>query len=64
MTVNGESRAFRDGLTLLELLDEVKIDARAAAVMVGEEVYRPGRIPDVALKESDVIEIVSMMQGG
>jgi thiamine biosynthesis protein ThiS len=64
MTVNGESRAYREGLTLLGLLEDVRIDARAAAVMVGEEVYRPGRIPDVALKESDVIEIVSMMQGG
>jgi thiamine biosynthesis protein ThiS len=64
MTVNGESRAYREGLTLLELLEDVQVDARAAAVMVGDEVYRPGRIPDVALKESDVIEIVSMMQGG
>ena len=43
---------------------ELKVDARAVAVMVGEEVYRPGRIPDVALTEGDVIEVVSMMQGG
>ncbi len=64
MTVNGESREYRTGLTLFALLEDVKVDARAAAVMVGEEVYRPGRIPDIALKESDVIEIVSMMQGG
>jgi len=64
MTVNGEARTYRPGLRLLGLLDELKVDARAVAVMVGEEVYRPGRIPDVALAEGDVIEVVSMMQGG
>jgi thiamine biosynthesis protein ThiS len=64
MVVNGESREYRPALTLHQLLDELQVDGKAAAVMVGDEVYRPGRIPDVALSESDVIEIVSMMQGG
>jgi thiamine biosynthesis protein ThiS len=64
MTVNGESRAYRPGLMLHALLEELKVDARAVAVMVGQEVYRPGRIPDVALSDGDVIEVVSMMQGG
>jgi thiamine biosynthesis protein ThiS len=64
MTVNGESRDYRPGLTLRALLTELSVNERAAAVMVGDEVYRPGHIPDVALKQSDVIEIVSMMQGG
>jgi thiamine biosynthesis protein ThiS len=40
------------------------VDERAVAVMVGDEVYRPGRIPDVALDDRDVIEVVQMMQGG
>jgi thiamine biosynthesis protein ThiS len=64
MVVNGESREYRPALSLHQLLDELQVDGKAAAVMVGDEVYRPGRIPDVALSESDVIEIVSMMQGG
>ena len=64
MTVNGERRAHRDGITLLALLRELHVDARAVAVMVGDEVYRPGHIPDVALDDRDVIEVVQMMQGG
>jgi sulfur carrier protein len=64
MMVNGESRAHRPGLKLHALLSELQVDARAVAVMVGDEVYRPGKIPDVALREGDVIEVVSMMQGG
>ena len=64
MIVNGETRSYRPALTLHELLAELSVDGKAAAVMVGDEVYRPGRIPDVALSADDVIEIVSMMQGG
>ena len=64
MIVNGESRDYRPGLGLHELLADMKVDGRAVAVMVGEEVYRPGRIPDVTLSETDVVEVVSMMQGG
>ncbi len=64
MIVNGESREYRQGLGLHELLAEMNVDGRAVAVMVGEDVYRPGRIPDVALREGDVVEVVSMMQGG
>jgi thiamine biosynthesis protein ThiS len=64
MIVNGETRSYRPALTLHELLEELNVDGKAAAVMVGDEVYRPGRIPDVALSADDVIEIVSMMQGG
>lgn len=64
MTVNGERRAHRAGLTLHTLLDELHVDARAVAVMVDDEVYRPGRIPDVRLEDNTVIEVVQMMQGG
>jgi thiamine biosynthesis protein ThiS len=64
MMVNGERKAFRAGLRLHALLEELKVDGRSVAVMVGEAVFRPGRIPDVALKDEDVVEVVSMMQGG
>lgn len=64
MFVNGESREYRAGLGLHALLDELRVDPRLVAVMVGDEVYRPGKVPDVALHEGDVIEVVQMMQGG
>ena len=64
MVVNGELRDYRPGLRLLGLLEELAVDPRLVAVMVGEDVYRPGKVPDVALGEGDVIEVVQMMQGG
>ena len=64
MTVNGQSHAWREGLTLHALLAELRVDPRRVVVMRGDDVHRAGRIPDVALAESDVVEIVTMMQGG
>ena len=36
----------------------------SGVVMHGDEIYRVGRVPDVPVAERDVIEIVTMSQGG
>jgi len=64
MIVNGREREHRDGLTLHALLEELKIDRGKVAVMRGDDVWKRGSIPDVPLAKADVIEIVTMMQGG
>ena len=64
MIVNGQRHAYRDGLTLHALLAELSVDRRAVVVMHGDEIYRMEKIPDAPVGEPDVIEIVTMMQGG
>ena len=64
MYVNGETYSYRDGLTLHALLAEVGVDQRQVVVMQGDDIHRAGAIPDAPVHESDVIEIVTMMQGG
>ena len=64
MIVNGRERAYRDGLTLHALLDELDVDRRKVVVMRGDDVWKRGTVPDVPLAQADVIEIVTMMQGG
>ena len=64
MRVNGQPYSYREGLTLRELLAELKIDSRTVAVMHRDEIYRPGEMPDAPLAEADTLEIVTMMQGG
>jgi thiamine biosynthesis protein ThiS len=64
MTVNGRQYAHRDGLTLHRLLDELAVDQRLVVVMHGDEIHRAGKIPDAPLAERDVVEIVTMAQGG
>jgi sulfur carrier protein len=64
MTVNGKRRDYRPGLTLHRLLEEMQADPRMVVVMHGEEIYRAGQIPDAELNERDVVEVVTMAQGG
>jgi len=64
MRVNGEVYLFREGLTLHALLNELKVDRRTVAVMRGDDIYRGERVPDVPLADPDIVEIVTMMQGG
>ena len=64
MTVNDSRMDYRPGLTLHKLLNDLKVDPRMVVVMHGEEIYRAGRIPDAVLNERDVLEIVTMSQGG
>ena len=64
MYVNGEQHAHRDGLTLHALLAELQVEPGMVVVMHGDEIYRAGAIPDVPVAAPDVIEIVTMMQGG
>ena len=64
MTVNGKRYEHRPGLTLHRLLDEMKADQRMVVVMHGEEIHRACQIPDSPLQERDVVEVVTMAQGG
>jgi thiamine biosynthesis protein ThiS len=64
MYVNGTCREWRGGLTLHALLSELKVEPRAVVVMHGEKIYKRGAVPDAPLAPDDVIEVVTMMQGG
>jgi len=64
MYVNGEQYAHRDGLTLHVLLAELQVEQGAVVVMHDDKLYGAGKIPDVPVSAPDVIEIVTMMQGG
>ena len=64
MTVNGKLYEHRPGLTLHRLLDEMQADQRMVVVMHGEEIYHAGQIPDAPLADKDIVEVVTMAQGG
>lgn len=64
MYVNGARHPAREGMTMHALLAELEIDPCAVAVLHGERTYKRGAVPDAPLADGDVIEIVTMMQGG
>jgi thiamine biosynthesis protein ThiS len=64
MILNGREYEFREGMTLHALLAELGAKPRNVVVMHGQHIHRRGEIPDAAVARDDVIEIISMMQGG
>ncbi|HEX9483440.1 MAG TPA: sulfur carrier protein ThiS [Gemmatimonadaceae bacterium] len=64
MRLNGDPYPCRPGLTLRALLEELSIEPRMVVVMHGDQIHRGGKVPDAPIAENDVVEIVTMMQGG
>lgn len=62
--VNGEEKEVSDGLSLVELLDALKVDRARVAVEVNAEVVRRARHAEVKLKGGDQVEIVTFVGGG
>jgi sulfur carrier protein len=62
--LNGETRMFLEGISILELLEGLKIDRNRVAVEVNLNII-PRRLHDeTKLKENDKVEVVSFVGGG
>ena len=61
--LNGEARPL-EGRPLREVLEELGVDLERVAVLVNEEAFSGRELPLHVLKEGDVVEVVSLMQGG
>ncbi|RTH00692.1 thiamine biosynthesis protein ThiS [Thermus scotoductus] len=61
--LNGEAKPL-EGKTLREVLEELDVDLSRVAVLLNEEAYLGWELPHHVLKEGDVVEVVTLMQGG
>jgi sulfur carrier protein len=64
VTLNGESRDLRDGLTVAELLDELGVRARRIAVEINLNLLGRDDYGQRALCDGDVVEVVQFVGGG
>jgi sulfur carrier protein len=64
VTVNGEARELRDGVTVDELVGELGLQARRIAVEINLDVLPRAEYTARALHEGDVVEIVHFIGGG
>jgi thiamine biosynthesis protein ThiS len=64
VTLNGEARHLRDGLTVAELVGELGLPARRIAVEVNLDILPRDDYTRHALREGDVVEIVQLVGGG
>ncbi|HEX7380224.1 MAG TPA: sulfur carrier protein ThiS [Pirellulales bacterium] len=62
--VNGQSREAPDGLTIAQLLAELKIEAKHVAVEVNMQLVPRGRHAEHALLAGDRLEVVTLVGGG
>ncbi|MGD8279343.1 MAG: sulfur carrier protein ThiS [Gemmatimonadota bacterium] len=64
VTVNGEPRELRAGLTVADLLHELGLHPGLVVVEHNRQILERSRVPDVHVRTGDIFEIVHFVGGG
>ncbi len=64
ITLNGEKKTVPDGITVVGLLEFLKVQQERVAVELNLEIIKKDRFGTTTIKENDNLEVVSFMQGG
>jgi sulfur carrier protein len=64
ITLNGEKKEVPDNVTILSLLEFLKIQSQRVAVELNLEIVKKDKYGMTAVKEGDSLEVVSFMSGG
>lgn len=65
ITVSGETKEVKDGITIAELIEQEKVETpEYVSVSVNEEFAQKSDYATQKLKEGDVVEFLYFMGGG
>jgi thiamine biosynthesis protein ThiS len=64
VTVNGEKKEIKDGSTILELIETLRLTPARVAVEVNREIVTRAKHGEHRLNAEDQIEIVHFVGGG
>ncbi|MGN0377870.1 MAG: sulfur carrier protein ThiS [Suilimivivens sp.] len=65
ITVSGERKEVKDGITLPELIELEKVETpEYVTVSINEEFVESGKVAETVLKEGDTVEFLYFMGGG
>jgi sulfur carrier protein len=64
LIINGEKIEFKEGITISEILKELKIEEKAMAVAVNMEIVKKDKWEQFSPKGGDKIEILQFVGGG
>jgi len=64
ITINGESKEVRDGITVTELLEDIDTPAVGVAVELNRAIVSRSLHSSTILQGGDLLEIVKMVGGG
>ena len=61
---NGTSRAVPHGITIQELLDQLRLDCRRVVVEHNRSIVARQRLADIFLDHGDTLEVIHFVGGG
>ena len=64
VTVNGEARQLPEGITVAQLLEQLKIVPELVVVELNLAILKRAQLPGTALAPGDQVEIVRLVGGG
>jgi thiamine biosynthesis protein ThiS len=64
ITLNGDVKEVRDGITVRELLSDLKILERRVAVEINRELVTRSLHESRKIEQGDIVEIVTLVGGG
>ena len=64
ISINGKRREIREGLTVAELIADLELPPEQVAVELNEALLRRALFDQTALREGDVLEVVTLVGGG
>ncbi len=64
ITINGETKEFREQLTVQQLLQRLKLQSDQVVVEINRTILPPAVHHDTELKSGDIIELVQFVGGG
>jgi sulfur carrier protein len=62
--LNGETKQFPDGITVLGLLEQLQIQHQRVAVELNEMIVKKEKYGSTVIRNGDALEVVSFMGGG
>jgi len=64
LTVNGEKREVKEGISVYELLKELKVEDKVMAAAVNGDIVKKERWQKHRLNEGDRVEFLTFVGGG
>lgn len=64
IVVNGESREFRDGITLEEVIKSLGLEGRVMAAARNMQIVKQDKWHETVLQEGDKLELLDFVGGG
>ncbi|MHB1698462.1 MAG: sulfur carrier protein ThiS [bacterium] len=62
--LNGREFILKEGVTVQNLIDELKLDVKSTAVAVNKTIVSKKTYKEFILKENDKIDLVTIAPGG